>query len=111
MMQLTLQMRILVSVEPTDFRAGIDGRVCRAALMSDPFSGAVFVFRNRGSTAIKLLAYDGWAFSLLARPRWQCSARAVGARASGVADGRRPCGDARLARVATDHAERHRQTP
>lgn len=70
MMQLTPQMRILVSVEPADFRAGIDGlcRLCRAALGSDPFSGAVFVFRNRRATAIKILAYDGQGF-------WLCQKR------------------------------------
>jgi transposase len=51
MIQLTPQMRILVSVAAVDFRAGIDGlcRVCRAALADDPFSGAVFVFRNRSA--------------------------------------------------------------
>jgi len=70
MMQLTPQMRILVSVAPVDFRAGIDGlcRVCRAELASDPFSGAVFVFRNRRGTAIKVLAYDGQGF-------WLCQKR------------------------------------
>ena len=70
MIQLTPQMRILVSVAPVDFRAGIDGlcRVCRAALADDPFSGAVFVFRNRSATAIKVLAYDGQGF-------WLCQKR------------------------------------
>ncbi len=60
MLQLTPQMRILVSVEPADFRKGIDGlaRICREELSSDPFSGAVFVFRNRRATAIKILSYD-----------------------------------------------------
>jgi hypothetical protein len=39
MIQVTPQMRILVAVEPADFRKGIDGlaRVCRDALSSDPF--------------------------------------------------------------------------
>jgi len=39
MLQLTPQMRILVGVEPQDFRCGIDGmaRVCRQHLLSDPF--------------------------------------------------------------------------
>lgn len=66
MIQLAPQMRILVAVEPVDFRAGIDGlcRICRQAL-GDPFSGAVFVFRNRRGTAIKLLAYDGQGYWLL----------------------------------------------
>jgi transposase len=70
MLQLTPQMRILVAVEPVDFRQGIDGlcRVCRATLGSDPFSGAVFVFRSRQGTSIKLLAYDGQGF-------WLCQKR------------------------------------
>lgn len=70
MLQLTPQMRILVSVEPADFRKGIDGlaRVCREVLSSDPFSGAVFVFRNRRATAIKILSYDGQGF-------WLCQKR------------------------------------
>lgn len=70
MIQVTPQMRILVAVEPADFRKGIDGlaRVCREALDRDPFTGAVFVFRNRRGTAIKILAYDGRGF-------WLCQKR------------------------------------
>ena len=66
MIQVTPHMRILVAVEPVDFRKGIDGlgRMCRDALSVDPMSGAVFVFRNRRCTAIKLLAYDGQGFWL-----------------------------------------------
>jgi len=47
MIQLTPQMRIVVAVEPADFRRGIDGlaRLCKEALEHDPFSGWVFVFR------------------------------------------------------------------
>ena len=61
MIQITPHMRILVAVEPIDFRAGIDGLVnhCRKLLRADPFSGALFVFGNRGRTAIKVLVYDG----------------------------------------------------
>jgi transposase len=53
-----------------DFRAGIDGlcRLCRAQLLAEPMSGAVFVFRNRRGTAIKLLCYDGQGF-------WLCQKR------------------------------------
>ena len=70
MIQVTPQMRIVVSVAPVDFRAGIDGlcRVCRAGLSGEPFSGTVFVFRNRSGTAIKILAYDGQGF-------WLCQKR------------------------------------
>jgi transposase len=70
MIQITPQMRVLVGVEPTDFRAGIDGLAerCLKVLGSDPFSGAVFVFRNRRKTAIKVLVYDGQGF-------WLCHKR------------------------------------
>jgi transposase len=68
--QITPQMRVLVAVEPADFRKGIDGlaAVCHRELESDPFSGVVFVFRNRRATAIKLLVYDGQGF-------WLCQKR------------------------------------
>ena len=70
MIQITPQMRILVAVEPVDFRKGIDAlaRVCRQALQSDPFCGALFVFRNRRGKAIRILAYDGQGF-------WLCQKR------------------------------------
>ena len=70
MLQITPQMKILVAVEPADFRRGIDGlaRLCQEALRHDPFAGAVFVFRNRKATALKLLMYDGQGF-------WLCHKR------------------------------------
>jgi transposase len=70
MIQITPQMRILVAIQPADFRKGIDGlaRICRESLADDPFSGAVFVFRNRRATAIKALIYDGQGF-------WLCQKR------------------------------------
>lgn len=63
-------MRILVAVEPVDFRKGIDGLggVCRKELEQNPFSGTVFVFRNRRSTAIKIMVFDGQGF-------WLCQKR------------------------------------
>jgi transposase len=70
MIQITPQTRILVAVEPADFRKGIDGlaRVCKEVLRQDPFSGWVFVFRNRPATALKALIYDGQGF-------WLCHKR------------------------------------
>ena len=70
MIQITPHMRILVALEPVDFRKGIDGLagVCRQALGSDPFAGALFVFRNRRAKALKLLVYDGQGF-------WLCQKR------------------------------------
>ena len=39
MIQVSAQMRILVAVEPVDFRCGIDGlaRICKDHLKEDPF--------------------------------------------------------------------------
>ena len=70
MIQIAPQMRILVAIEAVDFRNGIDGlaRVCKQQLQADPFSGGLFVFRNRRRTAIKILAYDGQGF-------WLCQKR------------------------------------
>jgi transposase len=70
MLQITPQMKILVAVEPADFRKGIDGlvRLCKESLGHDPFAGTVFVFRNRRGTAIKVLVYDGQGF-------WLCHKR------------------------------------
>lgn len=67
MIQITAQMRILVAVEPVDFRCGIDGlaRVCREHLRENPFSGALYVFRNRRGTAIKSLVFDGQGYWLM----------------------------------------------
>lgn len=49
MIQITPQMRMLVAIEPADFRKGIDGlaRLCQETLKQDPLCGWVFVFRNR----------------------------------------------------------------
>jgi transposase len=70
MVQLTPQSRIFLATQPVDFRKGIDGlaAVCRQVLSEQPLSGAVYVFRNRSSTAIKLLFYDGQGF-------WVCTKR------------------------------------
>jgi transposase len=69
MLQITPHMRIFVAIEPIDFRKGIDGiaGICRK-LLKDPFSGQIFVFRNRSKTAIKILLYDGQGF-------WLCQKR------------------------------------
>ena len=64
MIQITPQMRILVAVDPVDFRAGIDGlaRLCQQQLGNDPFSGTLFVFRNRGARRSRYWLMTGEAF-------------------------------------------------
>ena len=101
MIQITPHMRILVAVEPIDFRAGIDGLVaaCVSACRPTPSAARCSSFGNRARTAIKVLVYDGQGF-------WMChkrlssghfafwpdaatpSARAAGVRAAGAAHGR-----------------------
>ena len=70
MIQITPQMRVLLAVEPVDFRKGIDGlvQVCRQKLQADPLAGALFVFSSRGRKSLKLLVYDGQGF-------WLCQKR------------------------------------
>jgi transposase len=70
MIQVTPHMKIMLAVEPVDFRKGIDGlaAVCRKELQADPFAGQVFIFRNRKATALKILMYDGQGF-------WLCQKR------------------------------------
>jgi transposase len=67
MIQLTPQTRIFLATEPVDFRKGIDGlaAVCRRALGANPLEGALYVFRNRSGTALKILFYDGQGFWLM----------------------------------------------
>jgi transposase len=66
MLQLTTQQKLLLAINPVDFRFGINGlmALCKAKLAADPFSGMVFVFCNRSRTAVKLLMYDSNGFWL-----------------------------------------------
>ena len=70
MIQITPHMRIMLAVEPADFRKGIDGLagICRQALQADPFDGTLFIFRNKLGTSLKILIYDGQGF-------WLCQKR------------------------------------
>ena len=66
MLQITPQMKILVAVDPADFRKGIDGLVqlCKESLRQDPFAGTVFVFCNRRRDAVKILYWERSGFCL-----------------------------------------------
>ena len=70
MLQITPQHRLLLAVEPVDFRKGICGlkAVCQQRLSCDPFSGTIFAFTNRARTSVKLLVYDASGF-------WLCQKR------------------------------------
>lgn len=78
MIQITPQMRILVAIQPVDFRKGIDGlaATCRQVLKENPMDGALFLFCNRRRHAIKVLVYDGQGF-------WLCQKRLSNGRFKG----------------------------
>ncbi len=67
MIQLTPQMRILVAIEPADFRKGIDGltRLCREELNREPITST----STRHRFAPSSLRSSRWGFS-------RCGARA-----------------------------------
>ena len=67
MLALSPSQRILLAVQPVDFRKGIDGLIglCRQRLNENPLLGTLFVFTNRRRTALRLLIYDGQGFFLI----------------------------------------------
>jgi len=69
MIQLTHESRILLGVQPADFRKGIDGfqGLCTAALAQDPRDGTLYVFINRAKTMIRALVYDQGGFWLMTK--------------------------------------------
>lgn len=63
-------VRLLLAVEPVDFRKGIESlkALCEHRLKLDPFAGTIFVFANRSRTGVKILVYDGNGY-------WLCQKR------------------------------------
>lgn len=66
MLHLTSESKILIAIEPVDFRKQIDGlaSVCQNYLMQNPKNGTLFVFINRSRTSIKVLLYEDNGFWL-----------------------------------------------
>lgn len=66
MLQVSPKTKVFIAIEPVDFRSGIDGLfgICQQVLDRDPYSGHLFVFRNKRGNAIKILTYDGQGFWL-----------------------------------------------
>jgi transposase len=66
MILLTPQMKILVHIEPVDFRNGLDGliHIVKSKIKEDPFSGALFLFKNKKGHSIKSICYDGQGYWL-----------------------------------------------
>ena len=60
MLNLAANTRIFLAVEPTDMRKGFDGlfALVESVIQQDPFSGHLFVFRNRRRDRLKILWWD-----------------------------------------------------
>jgi len=64
------QLKIHVACQPVNFRKGIDdlASYCRQVLAKDPYSGALFLFRNKQRTALKVWVYH-------VQGMWLCTKR------------------------------------
>lgn len=60
MLSLGGSHRVLLCVQPVDFRKAHDGlcAIIRDQFRDDPFSGDVFVFHNGAKDRVKLLLWD-----------------------------------------------------
>ena len=58
--------RILVALEPVDFRKQIDGlaSVCESQLSEEPLDGTLFLFRNRRGSSLKALMWTTGGFTM-----------------------------------------------
>lgn len=70
MLAISPNIKAYLCLANVDFRKGIDGlqAVCRNLIEKDPFSGMIFIFKNRTGSSIRTLAYDGQGF-------WMCTKR------------------------------------
>jgi transposase len=66
MLNIPGALKIFLAVAPTDLRKSHDGlaALVEHALESDPFSGQLFVFRNKRADRVKLLYWDGDGYAL-----------------------------------------------
>jgi len=63
------ELQVLVATKPVDFRKQADtlAAFVQEALATDPFSGAVYVFRAKRADRVKLLWWDGTGICLLTK--------------------------------------------
>ena len=69
MLTFSATQRIYLAVEPVDMRKQFNGLWTLAAqkLHEDPFSGALFVFVNKGRDRVKILFWDGTGLCLFSK--------------------------------------------
>jgi len=66
MLHLTSQSKIMIAIEPVDFRKQIDGlaAICRNNFNTSPIDGSLYVFINRSKTSVKILHYENGGYWL-----------------------------------------------
>lgn len=66
MLSIPGAVKIFLAVAPTDLRKSHDGlaALVEHVLEADPFSGQLFVFRNKRADRMKLLYWDGDGYAL-----------------------------------------------
>lgn len=69
MIHLTSNTKILIAIQPADFRQGIDGlaALCKQRLGCEPRYGTLFVFINQNKTMVRALIYDDNGFWLMTK--------------------------------------------
>ena len=67
MITLPAGARVLLATKPVDFRRGAHSLAALAAevLDTDPFSGAVLIFRSKRADRVKILVWDGSGLVLI----------------------------------------------
>ena len=64
MLSVPSSVRILIAIEPTDMRKGVDGlcRIAEAEMGGDVYAGTVFVFVSKRRDRLKILTWDTGGF-------------------------------------------------
>lgn len=62
-------VRVMTATKPVDLRKGAEGlaALVRDGMKTDPFSGAVYVFRAKRADRVKLIFWDGTGVCLFAK--------------------------------------------
>lgn len=60
---------MMLALTPVDFRKGMDGlaALVQEELRTDPFSGAIYVFRAKRADRLKLVFWDGTGLVLVSK--------------------------------------------
>lgn len=63
------EVKVLMAIKPVDFRRQMDGlaALVQEALLENPYSGAIYVFRSKRANRIKLLWWDGSGICMLTK--------------------------------------------